>query len=117
MDDECRNKTQYVSHNNAHITWYNEDDEEEEDIIRVPNVKNKSKIVNAPKEHSNLDYNLKKFIYHCDMINTVINDMLKERDSVRTNDKYFKFRQELNDIKNDAIIEAYTRKCFNWDFD
>lgn len=68
---------------------------------------------------SKYDRNLKKFIEECESISVTIGELTREMDSYRMREEYYSFRNELNEIKRKAIIEAYSRKCLKWksDFD
>lgn len=65
---------------------------------------------------SELDLNLKQFIHLCDEMEKIITIINRERDGYRLNEEYSSFRKDIHDIKNNAIVEAYERNCFEWKF-
>lgn len=66
------------------------------------------------KQKTSFDMELIRFVQLCSELLENIDSLNKYRDSVRTNEDYYKFKKELINIRNRAIIEAYDRECLQW---
>lgn len=65
---------------------------------------------------SKKDEKLKEFIELCSAIECCVVELTRERDSPRLNDEYFQLRNVVVKVKNEAIVEAFNSKCFDWKF-
>ena len=97
------------------ISWYTKSsNESNEDIIRVPNAKNRKASMEGKPIRSGYDTDLKLFIKCCEELDSIIVKLNRERDRPRTNEEYFKFKKSLGEMRDKAVLEAYSRKCLTW---
>lgn len=62
------------------------------------------------------DRKLKEFVRLCVLLEGCIGELVRERDSPRVNDDYYRLRSELVKVRSAAIVEAYNSKCLEWKF-
>lgn len=112
---DCNNTSNkpdwYVDDLGKYSNWTIND----EGLPAAPNVSLTKKPVDSHKEKvSEWDRLLKKFIIECEELEKTINALTNERDRPSTNSEYYDLKKQITTMKNEAITEAYERKCFEW---
>lgn len=125
------NKTCNNNGEDTRVSWYtrqkNNTGTDEEDIIRVPvdvlsdkkntgthECSHKCDKTCQGKPVSKYDEALREFILECEQLDNIMQTLNRESDFIGLTTDFYNFRKGLEEIKEKAIVSAYSRKCFRW---